>query len=197
VSGFAAPPDVAAVEGGMAVGYLYVSVVWLVGVVFVAAVGGKLRDRDTASELTDAIAAMVPLGRRAAGVLTWLLVAGEVTVVALLVVPVTRPWGLAGAAAMLTGFAVAVGLSVRRGVQARCACFGSAGPVLRAHHAWRNAVLAVVVGAAAGIPLAVPGLAGPPLPAVPLLALGGAATALIFIRLDDVLGLFGDASPTR
>lgn len=67
-----------------------------------------------------------------------------------------RVRGLVGAvvtvdevAAVVLGFAVVVGVTVRRGRRPRCRCFGVEGAPLRGAHVVRNAVLAALAAAGA------------------------------------------------
>jgi hypothetical protein len=95
-----------------------------------------------------------------------------------------------GGAALLTAIlAGGVAVIVRRGVLARCACFGagSGRPLGRVHLARNLSLLAVVGTGLAAAPLA-HGRPGPP--GVALAAVAAVVAALLFIRWDDVAGLF-------
>ena len=175
--------------------FFYLGVVLTVGLVFAAAVVGKLRSRRPGEELSTTIEAITALPPRVVRGIARLVLGGETAVVMLLALPPARPWGLALAAVLLAAFALAVGLSVHRGARTRCACFGSSGPVLRPRHAWRNAALAVAAGLALTLHLLHTGPASLPMTAVPLLVVCAGALAVIFIRLDDLLTLVGDAAP--
>jgi hypothetical protein len=88
-----------------------------------------------------------------------------------------------------------VALIIRRGAQARCACFGarSSRPLGRAHLA-RNVGLLAVVGV--GL-IAAPLAHGRPAPAGAMLAaVAGAAAALVVIRWEDIADLFAPVPPS-
>jgi hypothetical protein len=92
-------------------------------------------------------------------------------------------------AAVLTGvLAVGVAAVIRRGTQARCACFG-AGPrrPLGREHLARNLCLLAVLGA----DMAAASFGQRPAPAAAIVAAAAGVTAsLLFIRWDDLVELF-------
>lgn len=104
--------------------------------------------------------------------------------------------GALAAAAVLTGVLTAgVALVLRRGTQARCACFGSsASRPLGRPHLVRNAALLVIaiVGLAASVVSTTDSSVGAGLVA----AAGGAVVGLLAIHLDDLVDLFA-ASPAQ
>ncbi len=94
------------------------------------------------------------------------------------------------AAAVLTAvLAGGVALVMRRGTEARCACFGAgSGRPLGGVHLIRNlTLLALLVSGAAGSALG----HGHPAPAgIVVAAAAGAVAALLFVRWEDLAGLF-------
>lgn len=101
---------------------------------------------------------------------------------------------LAAAAVLMAVLVAGVAMVVRRGTRARCACFGaSSGRPLGRAHLIRNAcLLAVLTAGLVGNPLRYdrPAPAG-----VVLAVVVGAAVALLFVRWDDLVGLFAPVSP--
>jgi hypothetical protein len=165
----------------------------LIGVVFLASawskrpVGGRFR------QFSDSLAAMGLLPARFVVPVAAIVVVLETAVVLLLLLLAAA--GFALATALLIGFAVAIGLVLRRGVQASCRCFGGSGAApFRRHHIVRNLVLVAV--AVAGF---VAALAGPALPwaAVALAAVPALVVALLVTRLDDLVDLFAPVGARR
>jgi hypothetical protein len=113
---------------------------------------------------------------------------------ALAAAPIVSVVALAAATLLTAALAAGVGLVLRRGVQAPCACFGAAaGRNLTAVHLVRNGVLlafvaAGTVGTQAGL-----GRSGPAQAAVA--AVAGAAAGLILTRIDDLAELFAPIPP--
>jgi uncharacterized membrane protein YphA (DoxX/SURF4 family) len=146
---------------------------FLIGVVFVAAVLGKVTGYPA---FVDSVADM---GFKPAAPIAALVLLGEVAVVALLVgVPVA---GFALAALLLLAFAVGIVLSLRRGNSRPCRCFGRSTTALGRQHVWRNVFLIAValLGALTG-----------PAPAGPAVAVLAAVTGLVvgglIVLLDDL-----------
>lgn len=127
--------------------YLLLSIQFVVAGVFALSAAGKLRAR---AEFAASLAEFgVPSGaRRPAGVA---IMAAELAIVPLVLVPATALAALVLAAALLAIFAAAVALALRRGRRPRCRCFGVASAPLRRAHVGRNLGLALVaaVGAVA------------------------------------------------
>ena len=130
----------------------------------------------------------VTAGLTAAAVLTAVAGPGAVTVTAV---------SLSGAALLTAILAAGVAVVVRRGTRARCACFGaasggSAGRLLGRVHLVRNLGLLAVVCAG----LAADGVANDrPAPAgMVTAALAGAVTAVLLVRLDDLIAVFTPVS---
>jgi hypothetical protein len=100
---------------------------------------------------------------------------------------------LAAAATLTTALAAGIAVLIRRGTQARCACFGagSASPIGRLHLIRNLGLLAVEACGLACCPLSrTPSASG-----ILLAALAGVVGALLAVRLDDIAGLFASASP--
>jgi hypothetical protein len=186
-------------------GELSVAVLCLTGCVFAASATAKLRGRTaylafltglrdtklvpgrllsaTAAALC-AVESVVAAGLVAACVLTATAWPGRT---------VLAGSALAAAAALTTALAVGIGLVIRRGTQARCACFGagSGSPIGRVHLIRNLGLLAMQACGLACCALgSVPSASG-----AVLAALAGAVGALLAVRLDDILGLFASAGP--
>jgi methylamine utilization protein MauE len=179
------------------VGELIVGVLSMAGIVFGASSAGKLRSGPAFRSFTAGLGdtRLVPARRLTA--IGAVLAASEAVVAILLAVAALLVWAGAGvalaigalaAAALLTSvLAAGVAVVMRRGVRARCACFGAAsnqplGPV----HLIRNlSLLAVEV-----VGLALSPLAAAPAPAGGLVALlAGLVGALLVIRWEDLAAL--------
>lgn len=160
-----------------------------VGGVFLVAVCGKVAGRAAFGRFAGWLATLLPPGPR--GPVAIGLVAAEAAVVVLLAVPATRFAGLAAAAVVLTGFAAAIAVLVRRGHRVPCRCLGTTGSrPMGTAEVLRNLVLAAAAVAALASGPGAP--ASPTDPAAAVLL--GVTSALLVVRLDDVLALF--AAPT-
>lgn len=161
----------------------------MLGIVFVVALVGKLREPRPIQTLASALAAIAPSGARTAAAA---VIAAEAVVVAGLATGVIVPWAArlsAGLAAVLMSvFALAIGISLHRGVNARCRCFGTAGDALGWRHVVRNSIIlvAAVIGAAAP-PVRLSALE--PAPAL-LACLAGGLAGLLIIQFDAIVELF-------
>jgi hypothetical protein len=186
----------------------------LVGCVFAASAVTKLTGRQAyrafreglgetglvPAHLRPAVTALLPAAEAALAV--GLLVAAGLTAVAApgaarLAEPV-----LAAAAGLTAALAVGVAVVVRRGTRARCACFGarSARPLGRVHLARNLCLLAVICAGLATNPLT-PAAHPVTGPVAGLAALAGAVAAVLFVRWDELAGLFlpiaGASAPPR
>jgi hypothetical protein len=181
-------------------GEFSVAVLCLVGCVFAASATMKLRSRRAYSFFRDGLRETGLLPGRLLPVVAAVLCCVETVIAVSLFVaaaltaaatPGAVPFAEAvlAVAAWLTGvLAVGVATVIRRGAQARCACFGaSSGRPLGRAHLVRNLSLLAVVGA---------GLATVPLGQSRTVAAGmllaaaiGAVGALLFIRWDDLADL--------
>jgi hypothetical protein len=161
----------------------------VIGVVFLVSAWSKRPGSFT--QFSDSLATMRLLPARAVVPVAGVVVGLE-TVVVLLMALLPAP-GFALAVVLLLGFAGAIAVVLRRGVQASCRCFGGSGAApFRVHHIVRNLVLVAV--AVAGF---VAVLAGAALTwqAVALGAVPGVVVALLVTRLDDLVALFAPAPP--
>jgi uncharacterized membrane protein YphA (DoxX/SURF4 family) len=177
------------------VAYGEVAVRALLVTVFIVAVLGKMRRKADWREFVSSLRAFDLVPPRAVEAVAVLVGALEVTAVGLLAVPVTAPLGYALAAVLLSGFAAAMTLSLRRGSAPVCRCFGGSGAAVAPVHVVRNVclVVAALLGGAQrlfGHAPAEPGGAA-------LAALTGAVVAAVVVRLDDVVALFAPVSSTR
>jgi hypothetical protein len=170
-------------------GFLLLTVRTAVGGVFLVAVWGKVADRAAFGRFTGWLAAL--FRPRLRGPVAIGLVVTEVAVVVLLAIPRTQFAGLAVAAVVLTGFAAAIGVLVHRGHRVPCRCLGTTGArPMGAVEVLRNLVLAA---ASVAVLASGPGAPAAPADAVSAVFLG-ITGALLVVRLDDVLALFGAAT---
>jgi hypothetical protein len=181
-------------------GEFSVAVLCLAGFVFAVSSAMKLRSRRAYMSFRDGLGetGLVP-GRLlpfTAVALCWVEAvtgAGLLAAAALTAVAASGAAPLAetmlAIAAWLTGvLAAGVASLVRRGSQARCACFGAvtSRPLNRAHLLRNLSLLAVVCAGLATVPLARPH----PVPAGTLLAvMVGGVAAVLFIRWEDLADL--------
>jgi hypothetical protein len=168
----------------------------LIGTVFLVSAATKLRSPAAFAAFTRSVRKMklVPAALVtpvAAGV-----VSGEVSIVALLAVPVdvTALLGLAVAAGLLTAFTVAIVLVVRRGTDLTCQCFGASTVPLGRVHVVRNLVLLAV--AVAGALATRSGGQLHPADAAIAVTAGLVGGGLVTV-LDDILRLFAPPAPAR
>jgi hypothetical protein len=176
--------------------YLLVFSRCLLALVFLASAASKLRGRPAFRAFADSLRTMNLLPARVV-----VPVAGAVAVVEamvpLLLVPLpgaaVTTVGFTVAAALLAAFTVAVAVVLHRGTRVSCRCFGeaAAAPFGR-HHLARNVVLTVVAGIGAYASLGDSGVTvRTAVLAVPL----GVVSALIVVRLDDLVALFLPVTP--
>ncbi|SNT65480.1 Methylamine utilisation protein MauE [Asanoa hainanensis] len=166
--------------------YVVVATRVVMAVVFVAALASKVRGRPSFKAFVRSVRPWVS-ARRAPAVALF-VVAAESLCVVLLVLPGAGGAGLAAAAAVLVGFTAAIGRAISTRRAATCRCFGSSERPLTMIHVVRNGLL---------LTLALCGLAANAngSPAVShdagllIAASTGVATALILMRLDDVVDL--------
>lgn len=169
----------------------------LAGCVFAASAAAKLRSRRAYRSFRDGLHETGLVPERMLPAATASLAVTEAVVAAGLLAaagaasPATLPGIPALALAVLLTAALATGIAmvIRRGTQARCACFGTrAGrPLGRVHLARNLSLLAVTCAGLAAAPLA---HSRPPLAGTVLAAMAGAVAALLFIRWDDLAELF-------
>jgi hypothetical protein len=159
------------------------------GVVFLTSAATKLSGRASFAEFVASLRRMDVVPRRLAGPIGGLVVTGEVAVVVFLALPFTASaaTGFGLAALLLCGFTGAIVVSLRRGRQTTCRCFGASTVPLGRRHVARNAVLV----AAAGLGLAGTVMGGSAQPLALFLAVVAGLTAGgLLTVLDDVVALF-------
>ncbi|WP_158645597.1 MauE/DoxX family redox-associated membrane protein [Stackebrandtia albiflava] len=125
------------------------------------------------------------------------VVSAEVAIPLLLVVPsaATGSAGFVLAAGLLLGFTVAIVLSVRRGNQTPCRCFGHSTVPLGVRHVWRNGALILVAASGAVAAMTGAGTTEPGVTAVAVVAglvVGGLVTVF-----DDLAELVSPSAPRR
>ncbi|MEO3925050.1 MauE/DoxX family redox-associated membrane protein [Micromonosporaceae bacterium B7E4] len=174
--------------------YLATVVRCLIGVVFLVSFASKVARRNAFQGFTASIRGMRVLPSRLTTPAALLVVAGEAAACLLLAVPVraANVAGLMVASGLLVTFSIGIVVSLRRGVQAPCRCFGASTTPLRGRHVVRNVGLigACTVGAAAMLTPTAPAQAGGVAVAMATgLLLGGLLTVL-----DDIVELFGSTS---
>jgi hypothetical protein len=158
--------------------------------IFAVSAVGKARSATAFKAFVDSLGDMRLVPRRWRGAVAAGVIVVEAGVVVLLVVPGGARFAFPVAAALLTLFAAAVAVTVRRGVRAACLCFGArvSRPLDRVHVV-RNLVLAGVGGlGTVAVTTSSPGdvhLAG-----VAVAAGAAAVVAAVVLRLDDVVDLF-------
>lgn len=167
----------------------------LVGLVFAVSSASKLRGRTAFDQFVKAAGiltvATIPgyqASRDGARRIGAAVVAGELAVPVLLVVPGTAGIGLGIAVLLLTVFGVGIVAAMRRGLRTSCGCFGSSSTPLGTRHLVRNAML--VIAAATGLAFG-PDRVGQADPAGLAVAGAGALIlAVLVVRLDDLIDLF-------
>jgi hypothetical protein len=171
------------------ISYLVVGCRVLLGAVFLVSAASKLRTRGDFGQFVAAVArfGLVPAERVRAAAAA--VVAVELAIPVLLLVPATVPVGFAVALGLLGVFTAAIGRALRRGVQAPCRCFGvSASPVGR-RHLVRNLLLGVVAAAGiAGAFTTVPG--DPHVGGVAVATAAGLVLAGLTVVADELVDLF-------
>lgn len=187
-------------------GYLILFARSLLGLVMLVSGVAKLRGRREFADFADWLRALALLPDRLVTGTAAAIAAWEGATVVLVAFPATASPGLVMAAVLVLTFAATMIWLARRGVRTSCRCFGAApGRPLGRAQIVRNFALGLVAGAGAVASAA--GGPSPPAAGAVAAAVLGAATALVAIRLDDLLDLLlvsapaGDAvartSPTR
>ncbi len=167
-------------------------------VVFATSGASKLRGPDAQRTFAASLGDLPFLPARSVRGVAAALTAGELMVAADLLASLIAGWaGLPGAVAMtavaltatailLITLTVGIAITLRRGVRAGCACFGSAHRPLGVSHLVRNVLLLAAAGTAAALPPA------PPVRPQDLLVAvtAGAVAAFLIIHADDMAELF-------
>ncbi|UBU18339.1 MauE/DoxX family redox-associated membrane protein [Nonomuraea gerenzanensis] len=158
------------------------------GIVFLAAVAGKVRGREAFAAFRRSMPALVPLWRgRVPAALPVAVVAVESATVVLLTAESTAPAGLVLAGAVLLAFSLGIRHALRSGSRVSCNCFSTSSAPLGRRHLVRNAGLIAV--AVTGLAASGAGTHAHPAGAVLALAAGG-LIALLAVFTDDLTDLF-------
>ncbi len=168
----------------------------LIGTVFLVSAVAKLRSPAAFAAFTRSVRKMKLVPAALVVPVAAAVVAGEVSIVALLAVPadVTALLGFAVATGLLAAFTVAIVLVVRRGTDLTCQCFGASTVPLGPVHVVRNLVL-LAVAVAGALAIRSGGelhLGGAGIAVIAGLVGGGLVTVL-----DDILGLFAPPEAAR
>lgn len=178
----------------------------LLAVVFAASAFGKLRSRRAFEEFTSATRRLAPgwaiRPLRGTGATTGahrlaaVVVAGELAIPPLLLLPGVDGVGFALAGLLLAAFTAAVAAALRHGDRVTCHCFGAADQPLHPAHVVRNLLLLAVAGTGLVLTLAAPA-AAPTLTGVAVGAGAAVVAALPVLLFDDLLDLFTPTTPRR
>lgn len=178
--------------------YIASAIFLFAGTLVVSSVS-KIRSRAHFRAFTGAVAGMGVVTGRWAGPAAIAAVAGELSVLAMLLWPPTAVAGLAAATALFAGFTVVLARAVRRDAGVSCHCFGaSRSPVAWRHVARAGLLCAVAAGALVGA------AATPVVPIthieawqalIAVVAAGAGVAALVW--LDELAWLFRSRSPVR
>ncbi|MFJ8078415.1 MauE/DoxX family redox-associated membrane protein [Streptomyces sp. NPDC096176] len=169
--------------------YVAIGIRCLIGVVFLVSSLSKVSRRGAFASFTASVSEMRLLPPALAGTVASAVVSAECAVCVLLVIPAAPAMtlGFLAAAGMLTTFAAAITLSLRRGGRVACRCFGASTTPLGLLHVVRNGVLASLAILAA----VVDAPRGPVQGAGALAAVcAGVMAAGVVVKLDDLVGLF-------
>ncbi|MEV5443083.1 MauE/DoxX family redox-associated membrane protein [Streptomyces sp. NPDC052644] len=165
--------------------YVVVACRALLALVFLVSAAGKLRGRRAFGGFVAEVRAWRLVPAWSVTVVAGGVAVAEAAVPVLLVVPAAVPFGLLVAGSLVAVFTLGIVITRRRGLSARCSCFGRAAAPLGRRHVVRNVFLLGAVGAALA-PVTDRGTA----PAV-LVAIGaGALGALVVTTLDEITDLF-------
>jgi len=160
-----------------------------IGVVFVVSVWTKLKGAAAFGEFVGSLRQMDVLPAALVRPSARAVVAAELAIPVLLVVPFTAGTvgGFALAAGLLAAFGVAILISLSRGQRAPCRCFGRSTTPLGPRHVVRNGLLIIlcVLGLAASLA----GGSAPPA-ALGVAAVAGLVLGVLFTVLDDLVELF-------
>ncbi|MFJ7496361.1 MauE/DoxX family redox-associated membrane protein [Streptomyces sp. NPDC097727] len=172
----------------------------LIGAVFLISFLGKISGPGKFDAFIESVHGMRIVPSRAARPVARVVLAAEGSVCLLLAAPaaVGTLAGFTLSAGLLMSFAVAIALSVRRGVRAPCRCFGASAAPLRLWHAVRNLLL--TAGAAGGA-VAATGSGQVHVGGAVLAVFGGLLLGGLVTVLDDLFDLFrpggGTGRPVR
>jgi hypothetical protein len=157
----------------------------LLGVVFLAALVGKVRSRRAFAAFADSLRSLRLLPGRSIRPVVGAVVLAEAGVPALLIFEATARVGFLVALGLLVAFGVAIGVVLSRRAAGTCRCFGDRARNLGRRHLVRAGVLAGA--AAAGLASTSGSDSGPGGQAVAVAA--GLVLAVLAIVLDDLVEL--------
>jgi hypothetical protein len=150
----------------------------LLAVVFATASLSKLRDFPG---FLRSVPALAPVRPRWVAPLAVGVVAAELAVSVLVLVPGTATYGFVLAGALLLAFAGAIGVALRRGQRSSCRCFGVSSAPLHPGHVARNLMLVGLAAIGGSAPHHLPSMGG-----LAVAALAGAVGAVLVIAADDI-----------
>jgi hypothetical protein len=154
----------------------------LLAVLLGLALIGKVSSASAWRGFTDSLTELPLLPKRRHPELAVTVAAAEGVATVLLVLPGTGLAGLALAAVVLTAFTIVPAVSLRRGVQLTCRCFGFREAKMGLSHVLRNgvALCAAIVGIAASQAVG-------PTPAWGPVSIGlGVLVGIIFVGWDEI-----------
>jgi hypothetical protein len=159
----------------------------VLAVTFVSSVIGKVRSRERYTAFVTACGELAPVlpSRLCAPT----VVAAECAVLAGLALPASEIAAFVVAAALLTGFTVAIALVLYRRRQVKCHCFGASSAPLGTRHVVRNGALLLVTAAGAWAAANVSIVELLPVTAMST-AVAGVACGLVVAFLDELVELF-------
>jgi Methylamine utilisation protein MauE len=176
--------------------YLLLALRCLVGATFLASSASKVSSRESFRKFAGSLQDMRIVPPHWAKSTAAVVVALEIGICAVLAVP-HRDAGIVGfvlAAGLLLAFTAGIVVSMRKGVEATCGCFGPSSSTLGRRHLTRNLFLAAA--ALIGAYLMAEGSSNQMHPGGAVAAAGaGVVLAAFVITLDDIVALFG--APTR
>jgi hypothetical protein len=174
----------------------------LIGLIFLWSAVSKLTGRTAAKEFFGVtrrlLSACVGGGwatRTTARIVGVVVISVELATPAALAIPALVRIGFGVALVMLLSFSYAIVAAMHRGISTACACFGRSTAPLGAPHLVRNTLLSVAV--ITGLVVGPEHLGGVPALALAVPALAALASALVLVRLDDLVDLFAPSTESR
>ncbi|GIF38829.1 MauE/DoxX family redox-associated membrane protein [Actinoplanes xinjiangensis] len=166
----------------------------LIGLVFAVSVFTKLRSRGAFAAFRSSVTDMRLLPESLAGPVAAAVVAAELAIPVLLLVPGATAAGFVVAVLLLAVFSAGIARVLAAGTAASCRCFGVSAAPFGRHHLYRNGVLAVIAAAGLTAAIRAPGIGTDP-GAAAITAGAAAVAALVVIMLDDIVDLFRAEQP--
>ena len=159
------------------------------GIIFVTALAGKLRNRQAFRAFRDSVQDMMSLPSHWATAASTAVVLAEASIVALLSIEHTVPAGFSLTGAVLLVFSVGLVRVIRSGAPIPCRCFGASAVPISGRDLLRNAILLATVAAGLTSRLLAP--AGGTRPAGVTIGLACAGlVALTIIFFEDLADLW-------